>query len=147
MAPQTDSDMPKQSKRINAFGIVVLIVIIVPLLVAAFLPERSMTKEEFLTAGTYRECIELHKLTNMYRLEKANGVLPDDFELGMLMFGNTPYVVESRQLRDSWGNPFQFQRSGPEPTDFSIYSSGPDGTLKTDDDITSGELDYDIPTS
>ena len=45
-----------------------------------------------------------------------------------------PALLEKGAINDSWGNPFDFKKTGKY--DFKIVSAGPDGQMGTEDDIT-----------
>jgi general secretion pathway protein G len=47
-----------------------------------------------------------------------------------------PYIG-AEGLRDPWGKAYHYRRPGPEGQPFDLWSSGPDWTSGTSDDITS----------
>lgn len=55
----------------------------------------------------------------------------DDLTVGS---DSAPALLEKGSVNDSWGNPFEFRKTGTY--DFKIISAGPDGQIGSDDDIT-----------
>jgi general secretion pathway protein G len=48
-----------------------------------------------------------------------------------------PYIRQSKQFNDPWGNKYQYQYPGQHnTTSYDLASAGPDGQLGTEDDIT-----------
>ena len=55
----------------------------------------------------------------------------DDLTVGS---DSAPALLDKGKINDSWGNPFEFRKTGTY--DFKIISAGPDGQIGSDDDIT-----------
>lgn len=48
-----------------------------------------------------------------------------------------PYIRQTRQFKDPWGNEYQYQYPGQNnTTSYDLTSAGPDGQTGTEDDIT-----------
>lgn len=48
-----------------------------------------------------------------------------------------PYIPQSNQFKDPWGNPYQYQYPGQHnTTSYDLVSAGPDGQLGNEDDIS-----------
>ena len=134
---QNDASAPRSGKRPNAFGVIVLIVIVLPLIVAILAPPRPDRISD--TERAHLEVNMLRRLTDAFVLERTEGTLPSGFELQDLTLGDEPYIFNTSELIDPWGNPYFLVIPGEFNIDFDILSTGPDGTLGTEDDIISGE--------
>ncbi len=61
------------------------------------------------------------------KLPKSLEELTQDFSDG------TPALLKQADLKDAWGNDFEYTVSGKK---YSLRSAGSDGVMNTDDDIT-----------
>lgn len=62
------------------------------------------------------------------------GRYPNSLEDLTVGTDSQPALLEKGAISDSWGNPFDFKKTGKY--DFKITSPGPDGQMGTEDDIT-----------
>ena len=124
-------------KRINAFGIIVIVVILVPVVIALWAPPAGPDLSDQSRAQI--EVNELLLLTNRYILEQTDGELPSTFLLENLTLGDEPYIFDKDDLVDPWGTPYVIVVPGSASNAFDVMSAGPDGTINTEDDITSDQ--------
>ncbi len=78
--------------------------------------------------GTIKTAVEAYRL-------RAGAGLPDSLDAVTQKVGEYPALLNKDQLNDSWGKPFSYKKTSKY--EFEIRSSGPDGQLGSDDDITS----------
>lgn len=66
--------------------------------------------------------------------EIRNGRYPDSLDDLTVATDSHPAYLKKDSLNDSWGNAFQYKKTGK--FEFEIRSAGEDGQMNTDDDIT-----------
>jgi general secretion pathway protein G len=121
-----------------------LVVAIIGILAATLLPNISGRGEEARKTRAKTEIVSTIGLA-LSMFESDMGRLPTT-EQGLEVLvtkpdqvGNWrgPYVTLSKQFKDPWGNPYQYQCPGQHnPGSYDLVSAGPDGQMGTEDDIT-----------
>jgi len=118
---------------------VIIAVSIIALLATLVVPR--LTK--FLSGANESKAVaEVNSLANtvkLYTATETTGTLTDDFRLDMLLDGNDPYLNNSEDLIDPWGNNYEIIIPGEQNLDFDIISYGADGKPGGDDDIVNGK--------
>jgi general secretion pathway protein G len=128
-----------------------LVVAIIGVLAAMLLPNISGRSEEARRTRAKTEIVSTIGLA-VSMFESDMGRLPAS-EQGLEALvtmpdqaGNWrgPYVTQSRQFKDPWGNKYQYLCPGPHnPRSYDLISAGPDGQMGTDDDITNFDNEQD----
>ncbi len=90
------------------------------------LGEQSRIAATRTSINSIKTAVETYEI----RMGKYPGSL-DDLTVGS---DSAPALLEKGSINDSWGNPFEFKKTGTY--DFKIVSAGPDGQMGTEDDIT-----------
>ena len=72
-----------------------------------------------------------------FYMTRNRGILPDDFNLDMLLEGDNAYLGNANDLIDPWGHPYEIDIPGDINGDFDVISLGPDGQ-RSEDDIVNG---------
>ena len=72
-----------------------------------------------------------------FYMTRNRGILPDDFNLDMLLEGDNAYLGNANDLIDPWGHPYEIDIPGDINGDFDVISLGPDGQ-RSEDDIING---------
>ena len=118
---------------------VIIAVSIIALLATLVVPRLT----RFLSGANDNKAVaEVNSLANtvkLYMASETTGTLTDDFRLDMLLDGDDPYLNNSEDLVDPWGNNYEIIIPGEQNLDFDIISSGADGKPGGDDDIINGK--------
>ena len=109
-------------------SIISFVLILVPIREMAGISDILSTSNILKDRGTKEELASLHKAISYYRL--INGAIPDSLEV----LYNEQYLKKGL-LTDPWGNPFVYEKSNPTIPGYRLYSTGPDRTISTEDDI------------
>jgi general secretion pathway protein G len=82
---------------------------------------------------TQTQIVQLGASVQQYELD--HGELPNSIkDLVNPGGGRAPYIKKGKDI-DEWKNPFIYKRTSGGDQPFVIYSSGPDGTKNTSDDV------------
>ena len=118
---------------------VIIAVSIIALLATLVVPRLT----RFLSGANDNKAVaEVNSLANtvkLYMASETTGTLTDDFRLDMLLDGDDPYLNNSEDLVDPWGNNYEIIIPGEQNLDFDIISYGADGKPGGDDDIINGK--------
>ena len=118
---------------------VIIAVSIIALLATLVVPRLT----RFLSGANDNKAVaEVNSLANtvkLYMASETTGTLTDDFRLDMLLDGDDPYLNNSEDLVDPWGNNYEIIIPGEQNLDFDIISYGTDGKPGGDDDIINGK--------
>ncbi|MHC4446196.1 MAG: type II secretion system protein GspG, partial [Planctomycetota bacterium] len=82
---------------------------------------------------------EASKLAETVRLYLLDNMLTKPFagmELGVLLEGDDPYLEKADDILDPWQNEYVLIVPGQVNIEFDIVSTGEDGELGTEDDIS-----------
>lgn len=131
----------KQVKKVHQLGMTIIEILIVIALMGTILTliatnildvgESARRDAAIIAMQKIQSSLDMYRIHN-YRYpstEQGLQALVDKPQEGSRWRG--PYI-DSKQLEDPWGNPYQYQSDGRT---FQILSSGPDGTFGTGDDL------------
>jgi general secretion pathway protein G len=148
------NERKKTGKRMSAFTLIELMVVIVILgILAAFVvprltkrPEDARVMKAKLEVSNLEQALELYYLDNgMYpSTEQGLAALIEKPQTGDIPQGwkEGGYLAKGRLANDPWGNPYVYIAPGIHNTDFDLYSLGKDGQEggeEYDADITNWE--------
>ena len=86
--------------------------------------KRETTRASIKAIGT---AVETYKV-------RAGTGLPDSLSVLSQKFGEYPALLDKDSMNDSWGNAFQYKKTGKY--EYEIRSAGEDGSMGTGDDLT-----------
>ncbi len=121
-----------------------LVVAVIGILAATLLPNISGRSEEARKTRAKTEIVSTIGLA-LSMFESDMGRLPTTEQgLEVLIIkpdeaGNWrgPYITQSKQFKDPWGNKYQYQCPGQHnPRSYDLVSAGSDGQVGTEDDVT-----------
>lgn len=115
---------------------VVIAVTIVALLATLAVPKLNQFLFQANVDKATATCNTLAQGVSLY-VTKTRGVLPDDFDLELLLEGDDAFLGNPNDLIDPWGNPYEIDIPGDVNGDFDVISLGPDGQ-RSEDDIVNG---------
>ena len=115
---------------------VVIAVTIVALLATLAVPKLTQFLFQANKDKATAACNSIAQGVSFY-VTKNRGILPDDFNLDMLLEGDDAYLGNPNDLIDPWGNPYEIDIPGDVNGDFDVISLGPDGQ-RSDDDLING---------
>jgi general secretion pathway protein G len=133
------NERKKPPKRLSAFTLIELMVVIVILgILAAFVvprltkrPEDARVTKAKLEVSNLEQALELYYLDNgMYpSTEQGLAALIEKPQTGDIPQGwkEGGYLAKGRLANDPWGNPYVYVAPGIHNADFDLYSLGKDG--------------------
>ena len=139
----------RQASNDKGFTLVemLLVVIIITTLAAMVVPRfTGRAKEAKIAAATTDIQSNIASALDVYEVD--NGMYPTTEQgLGALVAAPAtpplpqkwrgPYLKKKGGLNDPWGNPYVYRSPGVHnPTDYDLYSLGPDGVEGSDGNIT-----------
>ncbi len=128
-----------------------LVVAIIGILAATLLPNISGRSEEARKTRAKTEIVSTIGLA-LSMFESDMGKLPTSEQGLEALVANPgqsaswrgPYLTQSKQFKDPWGNKYQYQCPGQHnPRSYDLSSAGPDGQFGSEDDITNFEDEQD----
>ncbi len=126
---------PVAARRRNAgFTLVelLLVVAILGILAGMVVVNLSGQSESARISATRASISAIGTAISVYETETSR--LPDSLEQLTQSTQDRPGLLRQQDLRDSWGQPFQYRRTGR--FEYEIRSAGPDMQMGTEDDIT-----------
>ena len=105
---------------------IIVVVTIIALLATLIAPRLLGRIGQAKTAVAKAEVNEIAKQVQLFCVDNGLTRPSDDFELGMLASGATPYLKAS-DLTDPWGNGYVILVPGERNPDFDVVSYGADG--------------------
>ena len=103
-----------------------IVVVILGIMAAVVTPQISAGMSGSKLATASRSVIQAYEI--------RNGRYPDSLDDLTVATDSHPAYLKKDSLNDSWGNAFQYKKTGK--FEFEIRSAGEDGQMNTDDDIT-----------
>ena len=133
----------RRSALSSAFTLIemLLVLAIISILIGAGIYQMGGAKDTARIEATRMTIIKMKSNIQEYELATRGG--PPTTGQGLKALVSKPSGVRVwRQVlkevpKDQWGNEFQSRRPGKEGSEYEIFSSGPDGQIGTDDDISS----------
>ncbi|MHC4107382.1 MAG: type II secretion system protein GspG [Planctomycetota bacterium] len=126
----------RHSRRAFTLLEMIVVVTIIALLAALVAPRalkwllKSQQKVAKAEASKLAETVRLYLLDNMLTKPFAG------MELGVLLEGDDPYLEKADDILDPWQNEYVLIVPGQVNIEFDIVSTGEDGELGTEDDIS-----------
>lgn len=109
-----------------------LVVAILGILAGMVVVNLSGQSESARISATRSSISAIQTAISMYEAETSR--LPDSLDQLTVPTEDRPGLLRRDDLRDSWGTPFEYSRSGR--FEYVIRSAGPDMQMGTSDDIT-----------
>ena len=109
-----------------------LVVAILGILAGMVVVNLSGQSESARISATRASISAIGTAISVYEAETSR--LPDSLEQLTVPTEDRPGLLRREQLKDSWGIPFQYRRTGR--FEYEIRSAGPDMQMGTADDIT-----------
>ncbi len=133
----------RRSAASSAFTLIemLLVLAIISILIGAGIYQMGGAKDTARREATRITIIKMKSNIQEYELATRGG--PPSTEQGLKALVSKPggvrvwHQVLKEVPKDQWGNEFQYRRPGKGGSEYEIFSSGPDGQIGTDDDISS----------
>ena len=139
---QHSSTLPSRLRRVQAFTLVemLLVLVILATLAAIVIPKFAGRSQQAKVTAAQSQISSIELALDAFEVD--NGYYPKTGALGELTEapGNSPnwkgpYLKKGVPL-DPWGNPYTYDYPGKHnASGYDIFCNGPDGRAGTDDDI------------
>lgn len=128
--------MKTQKKRRSGFTLVelLLVIAILGVLGTVVVVNFGGIGEKGAKTATMQSISAINMAVDVYKTEKLKSAPPASLDVltSPLRDGEEP-LLDAANLKDGWGNPFEYSVSGKKHT---IRSAGPDEQMGTEDDLT-----------
>jgi general secretion pathway protein G len=124
-----DRNQPRRDRHRRGFTLleVIVVVTIIALLAALVAPKVWQNIGKSKQKIAQAEVASIAQQVRLWMVDSEHSRIPEDFQLDMLVEGQTPYI-DADDLLDPWGNPYVLVNPGEaNPGDFDVVSFGADG--------------------